>query len=316
MLVTMLGSAMLVRLLHCQNALPPMLVTFLAKGIAELYGLPFVANKVEDFGEDSFWASLDGGGLFTLDNCDTRNKWLPDAVASAATDGCSQRRKLYTDVERITLRARAWLAMTTANPTFAADSGLADRPLLVRMNRRTDETSDASLTAEIREHRDAGLSFIARTLATALADTAPTPSKLNQRHPDFAALAVRIGRAIGRKTETIHALKSAEDDKSLFCLENDTIATALLSCLANCETFNGTAGELRAKIIETDTEFAALADNGKFSAKRLGKRLSMLWPHLEKVLATAKQETGRGRIITYTLKIRPSGECGELQTPI
>ena len=36
-----------------------------------------------------FGRALDGGGLFTLDNCDTRNKWLPDAVASAATDGCS-----------------------------------------------------------------------------------------------------------------------------------------------------------------------------------------------------------------------------------
>jgi len=285
--------------------------TRLAKGIAELYGLPFVANKVEDFGEDSFWASLDGGGLFTLDNCDTRNKWLPDAVASAATDGCSQRRKLYTDAERVTLRARAWLCMTTANPTFASDSGLADRLLLVRMNRRTDETSDASLSAEIREHRDAGLSFIARTLATALADTVTIPGKLNQRHPDFAALAVHIGRAIGRETETVHALKSAEDDKSFFCLENDTIATALLSCLASGETFTGTAGELRAKIIETDTELAE-----KLSVKRLGKRLSMLWPHLEKVLAIAKQETGRGRIITYTLKTRPSGECGECQSAI
>ena len=136
------------------------------------------------------------------------------------------------------------------------------------MNRRTDETSDASLSDEIREHRDAGLSFIARTLATALADTQRTPAGLNQRHPDFAAFAVRIGRAIGRETETVHALKSAEQDKSLFCLENDTIATALLAYLANGETFIGTASELREKLIETDTD---LAD--KLSVKRLGKRL-------------------------------------------
>jgi hypothetical protein len=285
--------------------------TRLAKGIAELYGLPFVANKAEDFGEDSFWASLDAGGLFTLDNCDSKNKWLADAVASAATDGCSQRRKLYTDADRVTLRPRAWLAMTTANPTFASDSGLADRLLLVRMNRRTDETSDASLSDEIRKHRNAGLSFIARILATALADMERTPAGLNQRHPDFAAFAVKVGRAIGREAETIHALKSAELDKSLFCLENDTIATALLAALADGQTFTGTASELRDKLIATDTD---LAD--KLSTKRLGKRLSMLWSHLEKVLATAKQETGRGRIITYTLKIRPSGECGECQGAI
>jgi hypothetical protein len=284
--------------------------TRLAKGIAELYGLPFVANKAEEKGEDSFWASLDGGGLFTLDNADTKIKWLADAVASAATDGCSQRRKLYTDADRVTLRARAWLCLTSANPTFASDSGLADRLILVRMNRRTDETSDACLSTEIKEHRDAGLSFIARTLATALADTEPTPAGLNQRHPDFAAIAVRIGRAIGREAETVHALKSAELDKSLFCLENDFFAPALMAYLANGETFMGTASVLREKLVDADTDIASLADAGKLSTKRLGKRLSMLWPHLEKVLATAKQEKDRLGYTFYTLKAKPA-ECAE-----
>jgi hypothetical protein len=192
--------------------------TALAKGIAGIYGLQFVANKAEDNGENSFWASLDAGGLFTLDNCDTRNPWLADAVAAAATDGCSQRRRLYTDADRVTLRPRAWLCLTTANPTFASDAGLADRLLVARMNRRTDETSDSALWAEIAQHRDAALSFIAHTLATALADTAPVPAGLNQRHPDFAAFAVRIGRAIGRESEAVAALRSAELDKSAFCI--------------------------------------------------------------------------------------------------
>jgi hypothetical protein len=310
----------LLSLPSCPASKPPLCLagdvgsgkTRLAKGIAELYGLPFVANKAEENGEDSFWASLDAGGLFTLDNADTRNKWLADATASAATDGCSQRRKLYTNAERVTLRARAWLCLTSANPTFASDSGLADRLLLVRMNRRTDETSDAELSAEIREHRNAGLSFIARTLATALADTQRTPGGLNQRHPDFAALAVKIGRAIGRENESIHALKTAEHDKSAFCLENDTIACALLACLSDGQPFIGTAAELRTKLIEADNDLAE-----KLSTKRLGKRLSALWPHLEKVLTTCRQETGRARAITYTLKsqqIEQSGECGEFQT--
>jgi 5S rRNA maturation endonuclease (ribonuclease M5) len=281
--------------------------TRLSKGVAELYGLPFVANAIEDFGEDSFWASLDGGGLFTCDNCDTRNKWLADAVASASTDGCSQRRKLYTDAERVTLRARAWLALTTANPTFASDSGLADRLLLVRMNRRTDETSDAKLSDEIREHRDAGLSFIVRTLATALADTERTPTGLNQRHPDFAAFAVRVGRAIGREAESVHALRTAEHDKSIFCLENDAIATALLTFIANAGQFTGAASELREKLIETDTDLAE-----KLSVKRLGRRIQMLWPHLEKVLH-AKQEKDRNHFTIYTLKVR-SAESAESQT--
>ena len=271
--------------------------TRIAKGIAELFGLPFVANKVEDFGEDSFWASLDGGGLFTLDNCDTRNKWLPDAVASAATDGCSDRRKLYTDSERVTLRARAWLALTTSNPTFASDSGLADRLILIRMNRRMDETSDARLTEEIRKHRNASLSYIAETLATALADTKTTPAGLNQRHPDFAEFAVRLGRAIGRENESIIALKAAEQDKSLFCLENDPIGAALSAYLKIANTFTGTAAELLPKLIEFDGELA-----GQCSAKSIGKRLAAIWPHLQSALAVAKRKSNRNGVWEFEFK--------------
>jgi len=284
--------------------------TRLAKAIAEFYGLPFVAAKVEESEESNFWPSVDAGGLFTLDNADTKCRWLADALANAATDGCSQRRRLYTNAETVTLRARAWLCVTTANPTFAADSGLADRLLPIRMARRDDEaTSDAALTDEILANRDAGLSHLAETLRAALADTAPTPAGLNQRHPDFAAFAVRIGRALNREARMIEAMKNAEADKSLFCLENDTIGAALLACLASGEAFTGTAGELRAKMIEADGE---LAD--KLSAKRLGKRLSALWPHLKKQLATAKQEKDRKGFTIYTLKAN-SADYAEFQTP-
>jgi hypothetical protein len=91
---------------------------------------------------------------------------LADAVANASTDGCSQRRKLYTNADTVILRSRAWLCITTANPTFASDAGLADRLLIVRMDRREEETSDAALTDQIQAGRDAGLSHLAATLAT------------------------------------------------------------------------------------------------------------------------------------------------------
>ena len=66
--------------------------TRLAGGIAELYGVPFIANSVDDFGERDFWVSVDGGGFLTLDNCDVRVKWLPEEVNKAATGGCRRER--------------------------------------------------------------------------------------------------------------------------------------------------------------------------------------------------------------------------------
>ena len=264
------------------------------KGIAELYGFPFRAAKVEEQLEPNFWPNVNEGGLFVLDNADTKCRWLADAVAAAATDGCSQRRKLYTNSETVTLRANSWLAITAANPTFGNDAGLADRLLVVRMARRDgDASSDSGLTDEILANRDAGLSHLAETLGKALADTAPVPSGLNKRHPDFAAFAVRIGRALGREAEAVAALSAAEADKSAFCLENDTIGTALVAYLRT-ESFHGTAAELVPKLVEQDAEL-----QDRLSAKRLGKRLAAIWPHLQSVLAVAKREQNRASVTEF-----------------
>jgi hypothetical protein len=259
------------------------------KGVAEFYGFPFRAAKVEEQLEPNFWPNVNEGGLFVLDNADTRVKWLADSIAAAATDGCSQRRKLYTNSETVTLRANAWIAITSANPTFGNDAGLADRLLLVKMERRGEETSDAALTDEILANRDAGLSHLAETLRAALADTAPTPAGLNQRHPDFAAFAVRIGRALGREAEAIAALKHAEADKSVFCLENDAIGTALLAYFRTVNSFSGTAAELVPRLIEMDGELAE-----RLTAKRLGKRLAAIWPHIAATFSARRSEARGG----------------------
>jgi hypothetical protein len=282
--------------------------TAMAKSISQFFGIAPSISKVEEMTESNFWPCVNDGGIYCLDNADTRTTWLADTVAAASTDGSSRRRRLYYDSETLILKPRAWLILTSSNPTFGGDSGLSDRLLVVRMERRESESSDSALADEIAANRSAGLSHLAETLHKALADTAPTPGKLNQRHPDFAALAVKIGRAIGRETEIVAALRQAEADKSAFCLENDNIGAALLAYLSNGETFTGKAGELVPKLQEIDAD---LVD--KLSAKRLGRRLTALWPHLKKQLATAKQEKDRNHFTIYTLKTR-SADCAEFQT--
>ena len=300
----------------CPRSKPPLCLagdigsgkTRLAKGIAELYGLPFIAAKVEEEAEHDFWPNLDQGGLLTLDNADSRCRWLADSLANAATDGCSQRRKLYTDSETVTLRARAWITVTTANPLFASDAGLADRLLVVRMNRRAGESSDAKLTDEISANRDGALSHIATILRASLADSAPTPPGLNSRHPDFAAFAVRIGRALGREARAIRALQAAETDKAAFCLENDNVGAALMAYLQDATTFRGTAAELVPKLCDVDPDLKE-----RLSTKRLSKRLSALWPHLEKSLATARKESDRNHFTIYVFK--SAAEFAEFEMP-
>jgi len=273
--------------------------TALVRGLFALLGIPETVNAVSKAGEGDFWAAVDAGGLVCFDNCDTRVDWLADALAAAATAGTFTKRRLYTDRDRVTLRARAAIAVTSANPTFAADAGLADRLLVVRLNRRTGETAESALFDEVRANRNAGLSWIANTLAGALADVAPVPSGLNARHPDFAALAVRIGRAMGREAEAVNAMRAAEADKHLFNLENDTVGTALLE-LVSGGPFEGSARELLEALKVIDPAF-----EGRLSDKRLGKRLSKLWPHLENTLGARKERDSDTKNWRYSFRPAP-----------
>jgi hypothetical protein len=277
--------------------------TRIARGIAELYGIPSRVVKADENGESNFWVSVNEGGLFTLDNADTFMKWLTDALAAAVTGGSTEKRKLYTNRETVELRANSWIAVTSANPTYASDPGLADRLLVIRMDRLKRETSDGALSDEISANRDGAISFIATTLSKALADDRPTPIGLNSRHPDFAAFAVRIGRAIGQEADFISALKIAESDKSRICVENDSIGRALMAIVQNGEETCAKAAVYADRL--RDEDYTAF---GKLTAQKFSVRVNILWPHLEAVLvATKKVVSGGAMEYSFARRVEPGG---------
>jgi hypothetical protein len=284
------------------------------KGLVELLGIPWIALKVEEKTESDFWPAVNGGGVLVLDNADTRTRWLPDLLATAATDGCASRRRLYTDDETVVLRANAWIGITSANPTFGNDPGLADRLMIVRLRRRAGETADGELSAEIANNRDAGLSHLAHTLAAALADQAPVLSGLNSRHPDFARFAVRIGRALGREQESIEALRAAECDKATFCIENDPIAAALFQLVERDGRVTGTAAEIGQMLLKANPADENPNIASRVSPKSLTRKLSALWPHLEKVM-TARRVEDRKTATRFSFERAPGG-FGGFEGPI
>lgn len=268
--------------------------TRLIRGVFELYGMPPRVASVLKNGDVDFWAAMDAGGLACFDNADTKVDWLADALAAAATAGTHEKRKLYTDSDCISLKARSWVCITSSSPSFASDPGLSDRIIVVRLDRRVGQTAETVLSDEIAACRDAGLSWICWTLATALAETAPVQTGLNARHPDFASLAVRIGRALNIEARAVAALQAAEADKALFNLENDWIGNVLLELL-KAGPFSGTAAEMLEALIEVDPSLA-----GKLSTKRLSLRLQKMWPHIENI-CSGISEIVHGGVKKYTL---------------
>lgn len=165
---------------------------------------------------------------------------------------------------------------------------------------REGNTSDGTLTDEILAHRDGSMSFIARTLSKALADERPIPDGLNARHPDFAAFAVRIGRALGQEERFVAALRCAETDKSLICIENDNIGSALLALVPRHGKMEGTASGFAATLLEFDP-----VTFERLNARKFGNKVANLWPHLESVF-DARKETKSGGALEYSFAERGS----------
>ena len=82
---------------------------------------------------------------------------------------------------------------------------------------------------------------------------------------------------MGRESEAVAAMRAAESDKSLFNIENDWVGASLLELLQS-GPFEGSARDILDALKEADPGL-----EGKLSTKRLGKRISKLWPHLENV---------------------------------
>lgn len=232
-----------------------------AKGLFELLGAPVRLSAIRENGEKDFWTVLNKGGVVCFDNVDTRNKWFGDAMQLACTDGSTEARTLFTDGETTVLRANAKIVMTSNNPLFASESGLADRLQIVRLGqfdgRNGKESGDSAITAAIEEKRDAALTWLVKTVSQGLADKEPIEPNVNLRHPDFAAFALRCARALSLDdyNDGVLALKSAEFDKALLTIQNNSTTNYIFEALSarfNDPTkgeFDGSSTGLVAEIV-------------------------------------------------------------------
>ena len=210
---------------------PPLLITGqfqsgktrMAAALKEILGMADMSVQEAEDGDkglDAFWATVNDGMFEIYDNLDTKIKWVPNTLQVAATNGQTKRRTLYTTFGVSVLKANAHLVITSNNPRFATELGLADRLQIVRLGRTRKTSSDLALTEDINSKRDDFMTWTARVLARALADTEPVEKVYNMRHPEFSTFAVRLGRATGHVQDAISAMEKAEMDKSLLPLQD------------------------------------------------------------------------------------------------
>lgn len=289
--------------------------TRVATAFFELIGIPARVTGIDTMGNiKDFWTSIDKGGLFVLDNADHHIEWLKDALSTISTGATFEKKKLYTDTTTITQKARCWAVVTSANPTFAADAGLADRLITVQLQRTERDTAESALEKELADARDAGLSWIAHIMRRALADTGNVPKGLNRRHPDWAAWAFKLGRAMGKEEEARAAISENEAFKSLFALSNDSFCKWLLIGVG--DGFEGSVDELRDRLAQKCEGFSP----DLWTAPKIGKAIKNMEAHLVNVFKMVKKTPQNKAHYTFFSRkdgesVPPTPEQGLLETP-
>ena len=257
-----------------------------------------------DKGLDAFWATVNDGKLEVFDNFDTKVKWASDTLQTAATDGQTKRRTLYTTFGVSILRANAHIILTSNNPIFSTEGngGLADRLITIPLTLNRNISQDAELSAEIAANRDEYLTWIARTLAKVLMDKEPVDKSINRRHPDYGEFSVRVGRAIGDEEGVVQALGAAEADKAILPLMNDAVTKEIMSVLGDeGYEWSGTAGEMSKLIIDKQGDDGDEKTNTIFSSRRVGKALNKYMRQFSIVFRMDEPKIKEGRSI-YTFR--------------
>lgn len=325
----MIARMWILSIAACQPSFPAIVFTGkarsgktrFAKAVCELFGTKHRSASIDPgtAGKKDFWTIVDADGVVNFDNVDTKIDWFSDAMQQACTDGSFESRTLFKDKEITTLQSRARIILTSNNPMFAAESGLSDRLQIVRMlplnGKNGKEVADSGITVAIAANRNKALTWYARTISKALADTDPVEKNVNFRHPDFADFAMRCSRALGMYDESVLALKSAEFDKAFLTVQTNSTVNYIYEALRYFFTkkselledkvWVGRSGDMMKLIMECHPQL--VGEDGRAnrlcpSDVSIGKMLSRYWEQLAVLFDVEAPKNTAGEGTKYCFK--------------
>lgn len=191
--------------------------------------MPIQVPKQED---KDFGVKILRSPIAILDDVNEPVDWLRDCLCTYATGGGWTRRALYTNDEEHVIKPESFLTITTNNPTTFRQSQVADRCLILRLERREEKDgylgADA-LFEQIRADRDNIFGEWLTWLNEIVAElrTNPQPKPTRSRMADFAHLAHIIGRVLARKDGPEGDWSPAAIDEMLECMQHERNALVI-----------------------------------------------------------------------------------------
>ena len=166
--------------------------------------------------------------LVVLDNVDTWEKWLPDRLALSASTSDIEKRKLWTDVDNVTMRRQAMIGITAHNPKFGRED-VADRMIILTFERLQHFIPEGELIEKIVSLRNRIWGGIVKDLQKVLAIPQGYEENAPQfRIEDFAKIGYRIAKGLGIQDDFTSAIKIISKKQKDFSLDEESMLVDVL----------------------------------------------------------------------------------------
>ena len=186
---------------------------------------------------DAFAVAASHYHLYALDNMDTLEPWMRDKLARISTGATDEYRKLYTSKELGIIRYRTWLAITARTPDTLRRDDLADRIVILPLQRLSDDQRGRELdfmqwaTANRNQFWGCLLKQLNLVVAALRAGSIPVASPL--RMADWEALG-RIISMVHDKTDQWDTLVNMiKSEQGNFLAEGEIVIEAIDVWLTN-----------------------------------------------------------------------------------
>ena len=264
-----------------------------------------VPNKSDDFS-----VTASHYHLYAMDNLDTLEPWLQDKLARISTGAMDEYRKLYTSKDMGILKYRCWIAVTARTPDILRRDDLADRLLLLPLDRVPDDDRkrESLFLTEIDDLRGAWWGDLLTSLNRVVKElqNGDLPSTSALRMADWEAL----GRLMSEQADKVDLWEEIVVDLKLaqtnFLADGEIVIEAIDSWLNDITQYALTQNINRwVTARDLYTESQTLLFNGNKpdsdwprSVKAFGRRLMNIKSILESRYGMKMQEN-RNHVLEY-----------------
>lgn len=187
--------------------------------------------------EDEFGVLLLRSPICVLDNVDSYIDWVADKVCSYTTTGVFPKRKLYSDDEEVIIKPHAFLAVASKNPTSFRREDVADRCIVLRLERRTSFRRAEKIIQDTKDLRaklfGEYLYLVNQIIKEIRAGAYSEDEQEAHRMADYAALGRVVAKVVDwEPDEVVKLMNALQSERDAFISEEDPLVELLHTWIA------------------------------------------------------------------------------------